>query len=138
MSRAEQESPRHAATLERFRSALGRHGVTAWTAPTGVKDGTTWHDEIGKALRRCTWFVVALTPRSVRRPWVKQEVLYALQQARYRKRILPLLLEPCDTDSLSWTLRNFQMIKFRNAPQLARDVLAAMDIPWSPARNPRA
>lgn len=128
LSRAEKETPRHAATLERFRAALQRRGVAVWTAPTGVRDGTTWHDEIGKALRRCDWFVVALTKRSVRRPWVKQEVLYALQQVRYRQRILPLILEPCDTDALSWTLCNRQMIKFRNSPQLARDALTAMGV----------
>lgn len=44
--------------------------------------------------------------------WVKRELLYALQQNRFADRIVPVLLEACDYDRLSWTLPSLQIIDF--------------------------
>jgi hypothetical protein len=88
-----------------------------------------WHDEIGKALARCAWFVVLLTKDSVKSDWVKRELLYALQQKRYGKRIVPVLLEPCELEELSWTLASFQIVDFtQNASEAYRELLRVWGI----------
>ena len=71
-----------------------------------------WHDEIGAALERWDWFVVVLSPASVKSRWVKQELLFALNDARYEDRIVPVIHRPCRYRDLSWTLPSFQMIDF--------------------------
>jgi hypothetical protein len=45
--------------------------------------------------------------------WVRREVIYALQQARFEKRIVPLIYRPCDIEQLSWVLPAFQHVDFR-------------------------
>ena len=71
-----------------------------------------WHDEIGAALARCTWFVVVLSPASVASLWVKREVLHALNDPQYHEHIIPVLYRPCNWSALSWTLNQIQRIDF--------------------------
>ena len=92
---------------------LTRHGLPHWYSRTGIMGAQQWHDEIGVALRRCDWFVVVPSPSAVASMWVKRELLFALQQ----NRIGPLLLEPCDTDELSWVLSSFQIIDFTSGTE---------------------
>ncbi len=55
------------------------HGIPVWYSRTNILGAQQWHDEIGVALRRCDWFVLVLSPRSVESIWVKREFLFALQ-----------------------------------------------------------
>ncbi len=93
-------------------AVLTRHGINVWFAPRNIRGAQQWHDEIGGALRRCNWFVVLLSPHSVKSKWVKRELLYALQDDRYENHILCLRIAPCDHAQLSWTLGAFQHIDF--------------------------
>lgn len=85
----------HAHDDRRFASqlaeTLARHAVPVWYSPVRIQGAQQWHDEIGRALARCDWFVRVLSPSAVRSPWVKRELFYALQKRRYQKRIVPLL-----------------------------------------------
>lgn len=92
---------------------LRRHGVPVWYSRDRIRGAQQWHDEIGKALNRCDWFAVLLTPSAVRSDWVKRELLFALQEKRYQERIVPLLHRECRYDRLSWTLDGMQHIDFR-------------------------
>jgi hypothetical protein len=47
--------------------------------------------------------------------WVKRELLFALGDRRYTGRIVPILLEDCRPQLLSWTLDQFQRIDFRES-----------------------
>ena len=109
----------HAGADRRFTTRLGAvlidHGVPTWYSETDV-NAEQWHDEIGRALKRCDWFAVVLTPAGTKSPWVKDELLYAMRDARYRGHIIPLLVKTCDPDALSWTLLNRQFIDFRRRP----------------------
>lgn len=100
--------------VERLVGMLRRHGVPYWYSDTSIQGGQQWHDEIGAALRRCDWVLVLLSPGSVRSRWVKSELLYSLRQDRLAERIVPLLLQDCAFDDLSWTLGGMQMIDFRS------------------------
>lgn len=100
--------------VERLVGMLRRHGVPYWYSDTSIQGGQQWHDEIGAALRRCDWVLVLLSPEAVRSRWVKSELLYSLRQDRLDGRIVPLLLQDCAFDNLSWTLGGMQMIDFRS------------------------
>ena len=92
---------------------IRRHGVPAWYSPTNITGAQQWHDEIGDALERCDWFVVVLSPASVESMWVKRELMYALQQRRYEKRIVPVSYQSCDYKKLSWALSSLQFVDYR-------------------------
>lgn len=92
---------------------IRRHGVPVWYSPTNITGAQQWHDEIGSALKRCDWFVLVLSPASVESMWVKRELLYALQQQRYEKKIVPVLYKSCDYEKLSWVLDSSQFVDYR-------------------------
>lgn len=92
---------------------MRRHGIPVWFSTSNIVGAQEWHDEIGEALNRCDWFVLLLSPDSVKSVWVKHELTFALNHHRYRKRIVPLLYKTCKYEKLSWTLPTFQIIDFR-------------------------
>ena len=92
---------------------LRAHGLKVWYSKTHIVGAEQWHDEIGEALRRCDWFVLLLSHASVSSMWVERELLFALQQPRYRNHIVPVVLEECDFKKLSWTLSGIQMVAMR-------------------------
>ncbi|MXY52938.1 MAG: toll/interleukin-1 receptor domain-containing protein [Gammaproteobacteria bacterium] len=102
------------AFVERLVAMLRRHGVPFWYSDINIQGGQQWHDEIGAALGRCDWVVMVLSPAAVRSRWVKSELLYSLRQYRLDQRIVPLLLQDCPYDDLSWTLGAMQMVDFRS------------------------
>ncbi len=89
-----------------------KKGIAVWYSKTHIKGGQQWHDEIGKALARCDWFLVLLTPAAVRSDWVQRELLFALNDSRYKEQIVPLNYQSCDFVKLSWTLGGFQFVDF--------------------------
>jgi hypothetical protein len=99
--------------VDRVKTVLTDHGVKSFVSKTSIQGAQQWHDEIGAALKRCDWFLLVLTPRSVRSAWVKHELIYALQSNRYRGRIIPVLYESCNPGALSWTLPAIESIDFR-------------------------
>ncbi len=88
-------SNRDRAFVTRLVAILRKNKIPFWYSPKHIIGAAQWHDEIGKALARCDWFVVILTPRSVNSRWVKRELLYALNSARYEDRIVPILVRDC-------------------------------------------
>ena len=112
---------------------LRRHGVPVWYSPSEMRGAQQWHDEIGHALRRCDWFVVLLSPNSVQSVWIKRELMYALRANRYEERIVPVLIEPCDYDQLSWTLSSLQLVNlFSDFENGCRDLLRIWGIGYQP------
>lgn len=107
-------SSQDAAVTRRIAETLRNHAVPVWYSETNIVAAQQWHDEIGNALRRCDWFVLLLSESSIASQWVKMELQYALNHSQYFERILPVMLEECDYESLSWTLGAFQMVNLRN------------------------
>jgi len=97
---------------ERVAQVLRQHGIPVWYSGTSTVGAAQWHDEIGLALRRCDWMVVVLAPHSVKSAWVKRELVYALGDARYEKRIVPVMFKPCNHLQLSGTLGEYQFVDF--------------------------
>ncbi|SRR5260221_6249598 len=98
---------------DRLAKALAAHGVNSFFSKKNIRGAQEWHDEIGFALKRCDWFLLVLSPDSVRSTWVKRELVYALQEQRFVERIIPVLYKTCDAEELSWTLSPFQRVDFR-------------------------
>jgi hypothetical protein len=86
--------------------------IPFWYSKRHLVGAQQWHDEIGKALQSCDWFLVVISPAAVRSKWVKRELMYALNEDRYENRIIPLLYKPCDAEALSWTLASLQRVDF--------------------------
>jgi hypothetical protein len=103
-------SSENEAITRRLAETLRNHGIPVWYSATNIRGAQQWHDEIGKALKRCDWFIVLLSNDSITSRWVKMELAYALRHSQYSERILPILLEECDYESLSWTLDSFQIV----------------------------
>jgi hypothetical protein len=95
---------------DRVAKIFRRHGISVWYSRTHLRGAQQWQDEIGRALRRCDWFVVILSPKSVKSMWVKRELSYALIQKRFDKKIVPVLHRQCDFQKLHWALPSFQMV----------------------------
>jgi hypothetical protein len=120
---------------DRLAETLRRHGIPVWYSRTNIVGAQKWHDEIGAALKRCDWFVVALSPNSVRSIWVKRELLFALQQNHFEDRIIPIVLAPCKYEKISWTLSISQMVDFsRSFEAGCRDLLRIWGIGLKPRR----
>jgi hypothetical protein len=120
----------------RLANVLRGHGLSVWYSKTHIAGAQEWHDEIGKALDRCGWFVVLLSKHSVRSDWVKRELLYALRQKRYGKRIVPVLLEPCEIEKLSWTLASSQIVDFsRSSSEGYRELLRVWGLSYNSKRR---
>ena len=105
-------SSKDRAFVVRLAGILKRHGIKYWYSATHIVAAKQWHDEIGRALKRCGWFLVVLTPEAVESVWVKRELLFALNDDRYNERIIPILRKPCKYGRLSWTLPEFQLVDF--------------------------
>ena len=90
--------------------SLHQAGLKVWYSRSHLKGAQQWHDEIGRALKRCDWFLLLLSPAAVKSRWVKLELTYATNQARYTERIMPLVLKSCDYEALSWTLGSIQVV----------------------------
>ena len=59
---------------ERLVGVLRRHRIPVWYSDTDIQGAQQWHDEIGRALQRCDWFIVVLSPESVASMWVKRDL----------------------------------------------------------------
>ncbi len=94
----------------RIAETLRNHGIPVWYSATNIRGAQQWQDEIGRALKRCDFFIVLLSNHSIVSEWVKRELSYALNHTQYSEKILPVTLEFCDYESLSWTLGSFQMV----------------------------
>ncbi len=124
------------AFAERLVDVLRRHGIPVWYSRTDIRGSQQWHDEIGRALQRCEWFIVVLSPDAVDSMWVRRELVYCLQENRFEGRIAPLLHRSCDYRKLSWTLPQIQMIDFTGEFDVGcRELLRIWDVGY--LRAPR-
>jgi TIR domain len=118
---------------------LRNHGVPVWYSPSNIKSAQQWHDEIGKALRRCTWFLLLLTRASVSSKWVKMELAYAMNHRQYNAHILPIKAEKCNYEDLSWTLGSIQMVNFSNgSDKCFREILGTWGLGLDPSKKVNA
>ena len=111
---------------DKFALTLRQHGLPVWYSRRHLRGAQQWQDEIGRALRRCDWFIVLLSPAAVKSMWVKRELAYALIQKRLQNRIIPIRHRECDPQRLHWALAGFQMVDATDGLDIAcRSLLRA-------------
>ena len=119
----------------RLARLLKDHKVDYWFS-VHIAGAKQWHDEIGRALGRCDWFLIVLTPNAVRSKWVKHELLFARREDRYKEKIIPLLHKSCKYERLSWTLPELQLVEFRGSFDLGcRQLLRIWKMNYKPATH---
>jgi TIR domain-containing protein len=91
---------------------LRRHGVPVWHGPSSIRGGQQWLDEIGDALERCDWFVILLSPNSMKSKWVRRELVFAFDEDRYDNSIVPVVIDADIYRKLSWPFRSYQFVDF--------------------------
>lgn len=113
-------------------------GYPVWFDQLDIPTGARWDDEVEKALRECSIFMVILTPSSIASENVKDEIGYAIDHG---KRILPVLLEDCDVplrlrrfQYVDFTAKNFEE-GFASAKELLGDLIGEVSVPV-PAKTP--
>lgn len=105
-------SSRDRKVAERISRTLHAHGVPTFYSPSNLLGAQQWQDEILKALQRCDWFAVLLSPHATKSMWVRRETAYALRDPRFDNRIIPLMYRPCELGFLDW-LQVFQFVDFQ-------------------------
>lgn len=58
----------------RIADALQRHGISTWWSEWEIKAGDSLRRKIDQGIDDCTHFIVLLTPSSIDRPWVQEEM----------------------------------------------------------------
>jgi hypothetical protein len=80
--------------VDKFASNLKNRGVHIWVYSRNNKiPGTHFDNAIDNAIRRCTHFLIILSPSSVNSPQVDSELRLA---SKNDKRIVPVLYKNCD------------------------------------------
>lgn len=131
----------HASADRRFATKLAvvlkAHDIPVWYSRISIRGAKQWHDEIGRALKRCDWFILVLSPSAVRSMWVKRELMFVLRASRYKDRIVPITIKPCNPANLSWVLPTFQLVDFSREFGLGcRELLEIWAIGYDAHRGP--
>jgi hypothetical protein len=97
---------------QRVAGALRGAGFRVWDE-SEILPGDNWGEKLGEALREADAMVVLLTPASLRAWNVSSEIGYALTQANYRNRLIPVVAAPPERlprEQIPWVLRKLEMI----------------------------
>lgn len=106
-------SARNESFADKLADVLARHRIDVWYSGANIQGADEWFHEIRKALVRCDWFLLALSPSALKSTWVERELLFALGNTRFRNRLTPLLIRDCRWRQLWWPLEGIQRIDFR-------------------------
>jgi hypothetical protein len=92
-----------------LRRDLSKYGFAVWNSKEEVVPGDNPLLKYGRALQSADAMVVLVSPASVKSDWVRSEIDYALSSARFRDRLVPVLLKP--TSDVPWILENRQVVR---------------------------
>lgn len=90
----------------RLAKDLKAAGYDVWLDQLDIPTGARWDDELEKALRKCSTFLIILSPESIASQNVKDEIGYAIDSGKH---ILPVMIKQCD---VPFRMRRFQYVDF--------------------------
>jgi len=90
---------------------LKENGVESWYSKDSIMGASRWEREILQGLKKCDWFLVAMSPRAAQSKWVKFEVDWAF--ARRQEHIIPVLIADCDPDDFHIGMAGIHNIDLR-------------------------
>jgi hypothetical protein len=106
---------------------LRRRRIRYWYSPEDIQTSQDWEKSIRKGLESCEWFLVVMSGRSARSPWVRREVQWAMENRR--DHVVPIRAEPCDLKDWPLGLDGIQHVDFSKDKEQARAKLLAV---WCP------
>lgn len=77
------------------KETLESNGIQCWMAPDSIPGGSSYINEIEKAISNCSALVLVLTENVKKSEWIPREINRA---ADYKKRIMPFDLDNCNLD----------------------------------------
>src|SRR5262245_40401043 len=83
-------------TVAALRQALEQHGVSVWADSQRLSAGDNLTARIQDAIRNAQHFMVLVSPRAIKAPWVHQEVQLAQAVQRARQdgyKVIPVLYD---------------------------------------------
>lgn len=111
---------------------LRRDGITIWSNDTDIQTGQDFQEAINRGIERADNLVFLISRQSLASPFCQQEIRHA---QLYNKRIIPLLVEPIDPQSLPVDLQTLQFVDFSDHQNpetfhddVARDVAALIRV----------
>jgi len=96
-------------------------GFDVWFAEEDISTAEHWERSILDGLKKSDWFVLVMSPRSERSEWVKDELSWAIDERQGR--IIPILIDDCDSREFHIRLPRIQYIDFRDDRKVAREKL---------------
>jgi formylglycine-generating enzyme required for sulfatase activity len=114
---------------------LNQHGLETWYSKDNIQTAEEWERSILKGLKACDWFLIVLSTHSQVSEWVKDELNWAIKNRR--DRIVPVLIEACDSSEFHLRLDRIQFADFRVDPEEGRRRLLACwgIVPEQPGRG---
>lgn len=94
-------------TLEKIYESLTRSGLTVWTNWRDIQTGIDFKAAINSGIEKTDTVVYLISPAALASTWCRHEIDYALS---LNKRVIPVLIEPVDLDTLPIPLRHLQFI----------------------------
>ncbi len=91
--------------------SLMRQGFTVWTSKIDIQTGTDFQAAINRGIEEADNLVYLLSPDALRSPYCRSEIDYALA---LNKRIIPILVQTTDPDTVPDFLRGLQYIDLVN------------------------
>jgi hypothetical protein len=110
-------------------------GVDIWYFQESIETAAQWEREIRRGLESAEWFLIVLSKNSANSEWVKDELDWAMSNRS--QRIVPLLIDDCDSADFHIRLPRIQHIDFRSDIRAAREELIRffVDATFSPLRR---
>jgi hypothetical protein len=101
---------------------LRETNFSIWIDQLDIPSGARWDNEVEKALNECGIFLIILTPESIASENVKDEIGFAIDHG---KRLLPILLEPCDIPLRLRRLQyaDFTQMRYRDGVERVKQLL---------------
>ncbi len=116
---------------DEIRTRLESIGIECWIAPRDIPPGTSYGEEITKALKECIAVVFVLTDQANASKAVANELEMAF---RFQRLIVPIRLQPIDpASSLAFFINNVQWVDACHTPikkrveEIARIVVAVQN-----------
>jgi WD40 repeat protein len=95
--------------MKKLAKTLRRETFTVWTNKTDIKTGTEFQEEVNKGIEGADNVVCLISPAALQSWYWQQEVAHAFAN---NKRIIPLLIQPTELDSIHPNIRALQFIDF--------------------------
>ncbi len=91
-----------------LRESKETSGIEVWNRELELQPGENWALKLGKALESSEAMVVLLSPQSVKSPFVRQDIDFALTHPKFRGRLISMMVKP--TKDIPWILRTLPFI----------------------------